>query len=66
MYARLGKQSTEHISGTEWSLIDSLIQDLIIAKNGHLSQDYIVKLNERIVQNLDSDETINYLKSLVK
>jgi hypothetical protein len=64
MWARLGNKSD--IKGEEWSLIDSLIQDLVIIKNGQASQDYIETVNERLLNNLDSGEAIDFLKSLAK
>ncbi len=50
--------------GNEWGLIDDLIQDYIIAKNGHASTSFIEALNEKALVICDSPETIDFLKSI--
>jgi hypothetical protein len=63
IWARSGGQ--QHvITGEEWNLIDSLLQDFTIIKNGYASNDFISDFNEKIEKNCDTVETIALLKSL--
>lgn len=50
--------------GGEWSLINSLIQDILLLKKNLLSQKYIDELNLKLKENCDNEETIEALKQL--
>ena len=47
-----------------WSLIESLIQDIRLIKNGLASEDYARAIYERLQENCDSEETIQELKKI--
>jgi hypothetical protein len=48
----------------DWIMIDSFIQDIVIINNGFASKYYIKKNYEKMLQNCDSEITINELKSI--
>lgn len=66
-FAQLGNlQQKSIITEKEWSLIDNLIQDLIIIKNGLASDSYACQLEKRLKDICDSKETIQELKNFAQ
>jgi hypothetical protein len=64
MWSRSNEYS--NLTDTEWYLIDSLLQDITIIKNGQASVSYINAFNEKLSENTDGKETIDFLISLIK
>lgn len=65
-WARIGTAEEKSImSDEDWFLIDGFIQDLILVKKHLVSDEFIKKINERLNENCDTDETIQAIKNLV-
>lgn len=64
MYLRLNQSPNPLFDNTEWKLIDSLVQDYAIVKNGYGSAQFINELNKKASINCDGTETIDFIKSL--
>ncbi|MBV4360603.1 hypothetical protein [Pinibacter aurantiacus] len=47
-----------------WALVESLIQDIRLVKNGLASEIYMKTVNERLQENCDNEETIRELKKI--
>ena len=54
------------ISEDEWYLIDSLLQDLLMIKNGLTSQIFEMKVQEKLDKNCDNSSVQQELRSLLK
>lgn len=52
------------MSDSDWSLIDSFLQDLVIIKNGQASGDFAAEFHERLKENFDGQHAIDFLMSL--
>jgi len=63
-WARL-KQSNQKITDEDWHLIDSLLEDLLLVEKGVTSNQYAIDVNKKLLDYLDDDSSISYLKSLV-
>lgn len=50
------------INDNDWYIINGLIQDLSLMKKGLTSLTFSNNLNKRLMENCDSDETIQALK----
>jgi len=65
MWTRTGKLSEKKLMTSDtWHLIDNLIQDIAIARNGLASEKFISNLKNRLSENCDNEETIKQLESL--
>ena len=65
MWTRTGKSSEKKLmTSDDWYLIDNLIQDIAIAKNGPASEKVISNLKNRLSENCDNADTIKQLESL--
>jgi len=58
------KGEQNKMSDSDWGLIDNFLQDLVIIKSGHASTDFAAKFHERLKENFDSQDTIDFLISL--
>ncbi len=56
--------SNFYFESKDWVWIENLIQDLIIVNNGLASQSFSDKLENDLLKNCDSNETITLLKDL--
>jgi hypothetical protein len=64
-FARIGSAKDKLVfSDTDWSLIDSFLQDLELVKNGLASDRFTKNLNLRLKQNLESEAVLDKLKSI--
>ncbi len=59
------KQDSQKISDADWQMIDSLLEDLLLVKNKLTSKQFAEDLNMRLLNALENDLAISYLKSLV-
>lgn len=64
LYFRSNQPQALIFGDGEWRLIDDLIQDFIIVKNGRASALFIKELDEKALAICDSHETIDFLKSI--
>ena len=63
--ARIGRHDEKKLmTDSDWSLIDSLIQDINMSAKGMTSIDYSSDLNRRLNENCDNDETIAKIKHI--
>lgn len=53
------------LSGTEWDVIDKLVQRLKIQKNGNASSDYKTETERVLKKTLESDEVIRIARDMV-
>ena len=49
----------------DWSLIDDIVQDLIIIKKGFASVSFIGLVDERLKKNCDNEEVIQVLMNMI-
>lgn len=54
------------IDHKEFSLIESLIQDIKLIARGLASEDYISSVEKKLIENCDNTDTINYLRNSIK
>lgn len=67
MWTRTGKSNEKKLMGSsDWYLIDSLIQDIGIAKKGLVAEQFTFNLKKRLTENCDNEETIRQLESSSK
>ena len=52
------------MSGDDWLLIETLVQNILLIHNGNASIEYIEKANAKLKVSCDSDETIGQLKKM--
>lgn len=66
-WIRLGKGGIDSvITSDDWRLIDDLLQDLTIIKNGYAPLSLAISVDKRITETFDNEHTIEFLKSMVK
>lgn len=66
-FARVGTpQDKIDISDKDWSLIDSLIQDLELVDKGIASDSFVNSLDLRLKENLENENILQELKNLNK
>ena len=53
------------INDNEWYLIDNFLQEIHLVKNELASKEFENKLNNRLNENCENYEVIEYLKTLV-
>ena len=64
-WARIGSKKEKAIMNDgDWSLIDSLVQDMLLVKKGLASKEFSETLQRRLVENCDNPETINQLRKV--
>ena len=64
-WARSGsKQDKSSMDDADWYLIFRFIGDLTLVKNGLAAENYVKDLNQRLLDNCDSQDTINEVKNL--
>ena len=63
-YARSSKKKKNLITMDEFYIVRSLLSDLRLIRNGLAAQSYIDQVVQRLTENCDSSETIEYLKQL--
>ena len=64
-WARLGKKKEQKIIDDEdWFLIDEIVQDIQLIKNGQASDEFEIRLNEKLKRVFDEERTLEYLRSL--
>ena len=54
------------ISDDEWILLNNLMQDIFLVRNGLSAKSFKNSINERLVKNCDTQETINLIFELEK
>lgn len=54
------------IEDNDWYLIDSFLQDLFLVKEGLTSNEFIMNLEDKLIENCDNGETIIQLKKIAK
>ncbi|MCQ6959759.1 hypothetical protein [Mucilaginibacter aquariorum] len=64
-WARMNANSKD-INGEDWHLISSLLQDLFIVKSGLAAEAFILELDNKLVENIDNEASMTFLRSLVK
>ncbi|TGM12543.1 hypothetical protein EHQ81_01295 [Leptospira selangorensis] len=64
LWTRIAKSKEDKIESTDWHLIDSLIQDITLVKNGLASEQFISNLKEHLLKSCDNEKTVKLLKSL--
>ena len=64
-YIQKVKNNTNITSDEEWHLLDELLQDLKLSKKGLVSKEFSERLEQRLVDTLDSQESIDYIQKLV-
>jgi hypothetical protein len=64
-WARSGSKKEKLVmNDNDWYLIDSLIQDLTLIKNGLAALSFHSDVNYKLKENCDSEETIQMLKAM--
>lgn len=64
-WARAGSRDQKTImNDKDWQLIDSLLQDIRLIKNGVASESYRQSISKRMLECCDSDEAISELNAL--
>jgi len=65
-FVRFGNSQEKLIINYEdWSLIESLIQDIRLSKRDLVSEQYLENINKKLEANCDNTDTIIELKMLV-
>lgn len=52
------------INDKDWLLIQGIVQDLMLVKNGFASESYLNAINEKLQANCDNEETIQELRKI--
>ncbi len=63
-YERAEKRHTKILNWSEFNLIERIIQDLKLIKNGFAAGGYEQQVNERIKGNCDTEETAIHIKAI--
>lgn len=67
MWAKTGGVKVKDVmQSSDWYLIDELIQDLRLIKKGLVSDKFAKKLNERLEENCDNEQTKGQLEKLAE
>jgi len=56
----------DKMSDADWSLIDSLVQDLYLVAEGVTSKEYSDKVEQKLLENCDSQETVDQIRKIAK
>jgi hypothetical protein len=54
------------ISDNEWILIDNLMQDLFLIRNGMVSESFKANIIKQIIENCDNEQAFNLIIELEK
>ncbi len=60
------KNGINNTNDDEWHLISGFIQDIHLEKKGLASKDFSDKLYNKLIENCDTEDTINQLKILAE
>ncbi len=62
-FGRASNRDKRIIDSSEFSFIESIIQDIKLIEKGLASENYISLVNKKLLENCNDMDTINYLKS---
>ncbi len=57
-------EEKSNIDYEHWSLIDNILQDLILIKEGLVSDSFIQSSYKKMIENCENEETIQALKKI--
>ncbi len=66
-WARIGsKEEKELMNDEDWFLIEDLLQDLSLMKSGNSSEEYNIKIAEKLKNKCSDEEVVRELKELAE
>lgn len=64
-WARMGSKKEQSVmKDGDWYLIDGLLQDIQIVKNGLSSNEFSINLQNRLIENCENEEVIDQIKNM--
>lgn len=62
-YSRISKDK-QLLTGNDWAIIERLVGDYHLISNNLTSQEYKVNFEKLLKENIDSEKSIDYFKSM--